>query len=75
MNVTYKCRCMPAERTIPVTTRVEGGGIGEWMEAVVVPAVSYDHRNRNPLCRATALEYLRMPVEEGSEIGTQPTRN
>ena len=75
MKITYKCGCMSRERELEVTDRVPGSDIGEWMRMVVAPSVSYDHRSRNALCQRPKLDYLKLPVEDGHEVGVKPTRN
>lgn len=64
-QLRWKCRCMQDEAPIDVRARARGDDIADWMENVVTPAVTKAHRERSPLCRATALEYLKLPVPEG----------
>lgn len=73
MLVKYKCRCMKEEREIVVTDRVSGTDIKEWVDMVVTPSISYDHRVRNCLCFAKSMEFVKIPVnEQTGEAGTAP---
>jgi hypothetical protein len=69
----YKCSCMPRERAFYVRERLPNESIIDFMDKAVRPALSIDHRSRSPLCAATRLEYLKMPVDENKPIGAAKT--
>lgn len=76
IGVRYKCKCMQDERELQVAERAEGDDVIVWMEGVVALAVSNDHRQLSPNCRETTMEYLKIPLPEGSpQIGTKPKLN
>lgn len=75
MLVHYKCRCIPRETTIMVPDRRPGGAIEDWMN-VVQHCIGMDHKALSPLCRATEMEYCKIPLaDENSPIGVPPTKN
>jgi hypothetical protein len=75
MNVIYKCRCFEREREVVVPNRVPDTPIEAWM-GVVTECLSYDHTMRSPLCRATEMEYVKIPVSPGVEgLGEKPVVN
>ena len=71
MKLIYKCHCMARERQIDVTDRASGSEIAEWMDCIITPAISYDHRNLNRLCRAASMEYVKIPMIPDQEIGVK----
>ena len=73
MKVRYKCNCMADEVEILVTDRHPDGDLMPWMNLLTV-AVTVDHGARSPRCRATALEYLKIPLaSQDAPIGV-PTQ-
>lgn len=75
MTILYKCHCMAAEAAVEVAERRDGEDILDWMQHVQM-AIGVDHRKRSVLCMATALEYAKIPVPEGSPaIGVKPRLN
>lgn len=76
MKICYKCACMAAEAEIEVMGRPAGGDILDWMQGVVQPSISVDHRARSPHCRAAALEYAKIPLDEAAPgIGMVPVKH
>jgi hypothetical protein len=74
MRVKYKCRCMAALVDLDVPDRRIGADVAAWME-IVTHCVSFDHRSLQPNCRATELQELLIPLDDGSpQIGTPATR-
>lgn len=67
--ITYKCKCMAAEETIMIDARQEGEEIIWWMDNTLGPAIAKDHRWRSPVCIATTMEYVKIPVEDDRPIG------
>lgn len=67
MNVIYKCACMEAEVPVFVRDRGEGEDVVHWVEQVIGAALATDHRARSPFCRATAVEYVKIPVDLGED--------
>lgn len=63
MKVIYKCRCSKAEIEIDVVERDPQGDIADWLEGIVTPAVSYDHRRRARFCREPKMEYVKLPMD------------
>jgi hypothetical protein len=71
--VIYKCKCLQDEVTFQVRARGPHQDIANWMRNQVEPGLSRDHRERSPLCMATAVEYLKLPVpEDNRRIGDSP---
>jgi hypothetical protein len=69
-RLLWKCRCMPEEAALEVRARAPGEDIAAWMEGVVLPSVTRAHTAWSPLCGATAVEYLKLPIpEDGRGIG------
>lgn len=61
---------MQDEVSLDVDARRPGQEINEWLDGVVIPAFTADHKKRSPLCQATKLDYLKLPVpEDGCRIG------
>lgn len=56
---------MPEEATIFVRDRRDDEDVVEWLEGVASEAIGDDHRERSPFCRATATEYVKIPVDKG----------
>jgi hypothetical protein len=69
-RITYKCRCMIEEVSIDIPSRGRSVELPDWIERVVKPELGRDHATRSPLCAATAVEYLKLPIpEDGRRIG------
>lgn len=64
----YKCVCMKTEASFIMRERRPDEDIRAYME-VVRRALGDDHIKRSPLCRAGAVEYLKMPLSENKPIG------
>jgi hypothetical protein len=64
---------MSAEASVTVPDRLPGSDIMQWMTAVQ-NRIGYDHAARSPLCRASKMEYAKIPVEDGAGIGERATR-
>lgn len=67
LELLYKCRCMTEEKSLYMRERKPDEDIINYMEDVQ-RKVGAEHKKLSPLCRATALEYLKLPVE-GERIG------
>lgn len=75
IKIFYKCKCMQDQAALDVPERPIGGAIEVWM-AVVQQAISIDHNNRNPQCRATTLEYAKIPLDDNApQLGTRAKLN
>jgi hypothetical protein len=59
LTVFYKCSCMQDEGSFQMKARGEHEPIGDFMERLGA-ALGRDHIARNPLCRETKVEYVRM---------------
>ena len=66
MKIIYKCRCMKAEVEITVPDRRPNGDLQDWMMGAVATCVSVDHRALSPMCQQTEMEYMKVPMPEGS---------
>lgn len=66
ITIFYKCHCMPGEKSVEVPARPPGSDILIWM-GVVQNTLSMVHAAHSPKCTAKALEYAKIPVEEGAE--------
>lgn len=64
VELLYKCACMEQERAFYVRERRQDEDIGAFLEKIVQPALTNNHRSRSPLCAAKTLEYLKMPIED-----------
>lgn len=73
MDVIYKCHCMKDEVTITVQDRHPDGDLGDWM-TLAQHAIGVDHRARSPVCAAKAVEYVKIPYEEGAGVGQRASR-
>ena len=72
IDIRLKCICTPEEVTLNVRERKFNEDIKDWME-FVTKQVTHWHQTEHPLCRSDKLEYLKIPVPDGSpQIGTKP---
>ena len=67
--LVYKCECMNGERTVFVAHRHAGEDIVKWMQNIVTPAVTDDHKIVSPKCKSTTMEYVKLPLNERPGIG------
>jgi len=74
-EIIYKCACMKEERTLHVRYRGATEDIVHWMQAVVQPAITNDHRQHAPLCTRTEMEYAKIELDRDRPIGIKPTLN
>lgn len=75
MDVIYKCRCMVKEITIAVPDRRPNTDIEPWLNMVTF-CIGMDHKALSPRCFAEKMDYMKIPMDEGTEqIGTPVTRN
>lgn len=75
LEVRYKCRCMEAEAIVGVPYREKDEDLLIWMNGVQ-RAIGTNHHSRSPYCRATAMEYAKLPMpENSSSIGMKPEVN
>lgn len=73
IELEYKCHCMLAPQKVRVRYREPGEDILTYMEGVVRKGLGDDHRGRSPNCRATEMEYAKIPFSAGSDfIGGPP---
>ena len=66
MRLLLKCKCTDGEVGLSVRDRNEGEDIRDYMEHVQLE-VGLWHQKRG--CAETKLEYLKMPIAEGKQIG------
>lgn len=71
IGLQFKCSCMSKDRKVFVRERLPDEDISTWMEQVVQVQLSAAHFSVSPLCRATKMEYVKIPVSrvEGSPLG------
>jgi len=68
--VRYRCRCMNGKETVlRLAARRPGEDVLAFM-ARVNDVISKDHDER--LCSATAVEYLKIPMEGNGRVGLDP---
>lgn len=76
IEVRYKCKCMGLETSLQLIERDAKREAAEWMEMIVTPAISYDHRTRSPYCRRPAMEYVKIPMDDATgAIGAKTKPN
>lgn len=75
MNVIYKCVCQNSEQTVTVPDRLPNVDINFWISNIVGNCLAYDHSAKSPNCKAEAMEYLKIPVEENVQIGGKKVIN
>jgi hypothetical protein len=68
IEVRYKCACMPLEAGIGVVQRDPNRDVIEWMEAIVRPAIMYDHRRHSPRCMREKMEYAKIPMDPATDL-------
>lgn len=72
IEVRYKCRCLENEVSVRVRYRETHEDISDWMETVQ-QSIGSDHHKRSPMCRATAMEYAKIPIPENAPgVGMRP---
>ncbi|MEK7705892.1 MAG: hypothetical protein AAB426_13100 [Myxococcota bacterium] len=62
-EIFYKCGCTPAEVSLFVPARAPERDVVDWMR-FVQNAIGTDHTARSPDCRATVMEYAKIPIED-----------
>jgi hypothetical protein len=67
MFVYYKCRCMADEVTVFVRDRKDDEDVADWVQSTLGMAMGADHASRNPLCRSSSMEYVKIPVDQGED--------
>lgn len=68
IKMLYKCACMQDDGSFDMRDRRTDENVVDYMEEVVAKLTN-DHRKRNPLCTATKVEYLKLPVAKDKGIG------
>lgn len=67
---------MEREAEVFVRYRHDNEDVADWMELVVTYAIANDHMHRSPNCRATTMEYAKIPAPENAPfIGGKPVTN
>lgn len=75
LTVVYKCHCMPSERSVQVRERLENEDVVTWVRNIMGIAIQNDHTQNSPLCQRKTMEYVKIPIEEGQNIGNKNPRN
>ncbi len=68
ITVKYKCACMQDEGSFEMSSRSHTEDIGDFMDRMGA-VLARDHSKRNPLCRASKLDYVKLPANDGG-VGT-----
>lgn len=73
----YTCgSCGVVDAVVDVAERDPARDVVAWFREVLTPALVADHRRRSPLCRATSLAEVRVPVPAQTEhVGVLPPKN
>jgi hypothetical protein len=67
----YSCvLCDSLDIAVDVPARGEEDAAA-WMETVTMK-IGEDHQRRNPLCRATKIDTLKIPITGANKIGGEP---
>ena len=64
---------MPKEVEIDVPNRREGTNVADWVEKVVGSAIYADHQSIGNACKATHMEYVKLPMSPNEEYIGQGT--
>lgn len=67
-TVRYKCGCMQDEGSFEMRARAHDEPLEDFMERMGA-ALTKDHRERNPLCRSTVTEWVKLPVGKDGSVG------
>lgn len=72
MKVLYHCKCMKKgeEREVEVMSRDPEVVVTAWLNTVVRPAISKDHREKSPTCQRKKMDYIKIPHKEGEPVGS-----
>jgi hypothetical protein len=62
---------MPAEATVMVRERIASENVTDWLEAIARPSIISAHTATSPLCLATEMEYLKIPIDDNFPIGNR----
>lgn len=68
-TIKYKCSCMQDEGSFTMRARGDTELLEDFMPRMQI-ALGRDHSTRNPLCRATKVEYAMMNAPDGMPIGS-----
>ena len=69
MDVIYKCKCMPVEQSINVPDRLRDEEIVAWLNKISFD-IALDHEARSPRCGEASMVYLKIPMNEHTQLGT-----
>lgn len=70
-TMRYKCTCMEEETAFEMPARHFNEDVSDFMERVQ-KWLGEDHSLRSPFCRATKMEYLKIPAPTDRPIGSSP---
>lgn len=75
MRVFYKCKCLGAEQAVDVPDRLPSFDVADWVGGIVAQCVAFDHSQRSPMCRRSAMQYVAIPMDNHAPgIGVPVTR-
>jgi len=70
IGITYTCgRCHVIQRVVNVTPRTALQDVAQWVEGTLAVALSEDHRKTSPLCTATKMKTVKIPLSDGVGVG------
>lgn len=73
MKILWKCRCMQDQAEVEVAERLPDQDIVHWVEQTVAAAVTRAHASLSPVCRATRMEFVKIPAPENAPfLGAAP---
>jgi hypothetical protein len=76
MKLLWKCYCINAEAELEVSDRRQDEDLLHWMDDVIKPALTREHRRVNSLCLSQTMEYVKLPLDEAAPgIGQKPQIN
>lgn len=68
ITVFYKCQCMQDHGSFPMIERGRHEDAGAFM-ARLTEVLGRDHHQRNALCRAPEVEWVKLHVPKGKGLG------
>jgi len=71
--ISYRCACLVEEVTLTVPARLESADVVAWLDEVVRPAITADHRRRSPGCRTATSEYVKIHMDPETQRIGDPT--
>lgn len=65
ITIKFTCdECGVKDEKVEVTAREESDNVIEWVESVVISAITFRHAIISPNCKATELTNLKIPMDD-----------